>query len=74
MSYFSYRPNDPFLKIRLMQTLDKFDVAILKELQTQARLANDELGSRIGLSAAPCVKLRKVLWTGFTQRCSMIHD
>jgi DNA-binding Lrp family transcriptional regulator len=57
-----------------MQTLDKFDVAILKELQTQARLANDELGSRIGLSAAPCVKLRKVLWTGFTQRCSMIHD
>jgi len=56
VSYFSYRPNDPFLKIRLMQTLDKFDVAILKELQTQARLANDELGSRIGLSAAPCVK------------------
>jgi len=37
-----------------MNTLDKFDLAILKELQTQARLTNAELASRVGLSAAPC--------------------
>lgn len=52
--YFDYPAQDPFLKIQFMQTLDKFDVAILKELQTDARLTNAELASRIGLSAAPC--------------------
>jgi Lrp/AsnC family leucine-responsive transcriptional regulator len=52
--YLGYPAQDPFLKIRFMQTLDKFDVAILKELQSEARLTNAELASRIGLSAAPC--------------------
>ena len=33
--------------------LDRYDVAILGELQRDARLANAELASRIGLSAAP---------------------
>jgi Lrp/AsnC family transcriptional regulator, leucine-responsive regulatory protein len=37
-----------------METLDKFDIAILKELQADARLTNAELASRVGLSAAPC--------------------
>ena len=37
-----------------METLDKFDVLILKELQADARLTNAELASRVGLSAAPC--------------------
>ena len=37
-----------------METLDSFDLAILKELQNQARLTNAELASRVGLSAAPC--------------------
>ncbi len=37
-----------------METLDKFDVAILHELQADARLTNTELASRVGLSAAPC--------------------
>ena len=37
-----------------METLDKFDVAILKELQSDARLTNAELAQRVGLSAAPC--------------------
>ncbi|MBK6294612.1 MAG: Lrp/AsnC family transcriptional regulator [Rhodoferax sp.] len=37
-----------------METLDKFDLAILQELQTDGRLSNAELSSRIGLSAAPC--------------------
>jgi DNA-binding Lrp family transcriptional regulator len=33
--------------------LDRWDVAILRELQADARLTNIELSSRIGLSAAP---------------------
>ena len=37
-----------------METLDKFDVAILRELQSDARLTNAELAQRVGLSAAPC--------------------
>ena len=37
-----------------METLDKFDIAILTELQTDARLTNTELAQRVGLSAAPC--------------------
>ena len=37
-----------------METLDKFDLAILSELQSDARLTNAELAQRVGLSAAPC--------------------
>ena len=37
-----------------METLDKFDVAILVHLQLDARQTNAELASRVGLSAAPC--------------------
>ena len=37
-----------------MNTLDKFDIAILNELQADARLTNTELAQRIGLSSAPC--------------------
>ena len=37
-----------------METLDKFDLAILSELQANARLTNAELALRVGLSAAPC--------------------
>jgi Lrp/AsnC family transcriptional regulator, leucine-responsive regulatory protein len=37
-----------------METLDKFDLAILNQLQTNGRLTNAELASRVGLSAAPC--------------------
>ena len=37
-----------------METLDKFDIAILHELQKDARLTNAELSNRVGLSAAPC--------------------
>src|SRR3954469_16056378 len=33
--------------------LDRWDVAILRELQADARLSNAELAARIGLSAAP---------------------
>lgn len=37
-----------------METIDKFDLAILSELQAEARLSNAELASRVGLSPAPC--------------------
>jgi DNA-binding Lrp family transcriptional regulator len=33
--------------------LDRYDIAILRELQADARLTNTELAARIGLSAAP---------------------
>src|SRR3954471_16981007 len=37
-----------------METLDKFDLRILEELQSDGRLTNAELAQRVGLSAAPC--------------------
>jgi DNA-binding Lrp family transcriptional regulator len=37
-----------------VETLDKFDLAILAQLQEDARLTNAELAQRVGLSAAPC--------------------
>jgi Lrp/AsnC family transcriptional regulator, leucine-responsive regulatory protein len=40
--------------------LDRYDLAILRELQADARLTNTELASRIGLSAAPT--WRRVKW------------
>lgn len=46
-----------------METLDKFDLAILNELQTDARLTNAELASRVGLSAAPCWRRVRALET-----------
>jgi Lrp/AsnC family leucine-responsive transcriptional regulator len=38
----------------IMETLDRFDLAILQELQSDGRLTNAELAQRVGLSAAPC--------------------
>ena len=40
--------------------LDRYDIAILHELQRDARLSNTELASRIGISAAPT--WRRVKW------------
>lgn len=40
--------------------LDRYDVAILTEMQRDARLSNAELAARIGLSAAPT--WRRVKW------------
>lgn len=44
-----------------METLDKFDLIILNELQNDGRLSNAELSSRVGLSAAPCWRRVKAL-------------
>jgi len=49
-----YYENDPFANEAGMETLDKFDVHILAELQADGRLTNAELAQRVGLSAAPC--------------------
>ena len=38
----------------MTETLDRFDLAILNELQHDGRLTNAELAQRVGLSAAPC--------------------
>ena len=35
------------------KVLDRYDIAILRELQRDARLSNAELAARIGISAAP---------------------
>ncbi|MEP7283219.1 MAG: Lrp/AsnC family transcriptional regulator [Rubrivivax sp.] len=40
--------------------LDRYDIAILRELQREARLSNIDLAARIGLSAAPT--WRRVRW------------
>jgi len=40
--------------------LDRYDIAILRALQQDARLSNAELAARIGLSAAPT--WRRVRW------------
>ncbi|MGV3571550.1 MAG: Lrp/AsnC family transcriptional regulator [Ramlibacter sp.] len=37
-----------------MDKLDRYDIQILTELQSDARLTNAELAQRVGLSAAPC--------------------
>lgn len=36
--------------------LDRYDRAILSELQLDARLSNQELADRIGLSPSPCLR------------------
>ena len=41
-------------QMAFMETLDKFDISILQELQNNGRLTNAELAQRVGLSAAPC--------------------
>ena len=47
-----------------METLDKFDVAILNQLQADGRLTNTELALRVGLSAAPCWRRVRALEEG----------
>jgi len=45
---------------RMGAALDRYDVAILHALQTDARLSNTDLATQIGLSAAPT--WRRVRW------------
>ena len=48
----------------ILETLDKFDIAILQELQADGRLSNAELSTRVGLSAAPCWRRVRALEEG----------
>ena len=47
-------------RCRARRRLDRYDIAILRELQRDARLSNTELANRIGISAAPT--WRRVRW------------
>jgi DNA-binding Lrp family transcriptional regulator len=42
-------------------TLDRFDLGLLAALEGDARLTNQELGERIGLSASQCSRRRSAL-------------
>ncbi|WNV06911.1 Lrp/AsnC family transcriptional regulator [Candidatus Methylospira mobilis] len=44
-----------------MMELDRFDRQILQILQTDARISNQELADRIGLSPSPCLRRVRVL-------------
>ncbi len=44
-----------------MERLDRYDIAILQQLQDNGRLTNAELAQRVGLSAAPCWRRVRVL-------------
>lgn len=54
MPDFTCAEKEYFSIMGFMETLDKFDLAILQALQADGRLTNAELASRVGLSAAPC--------------------
>ena len=50
------------------KTLDRLDRRILEELQADARIANQELAKRVGLSPAPCWRrLRRLESAGFIE-------
>lgn len=58
-----------------MQTLDKFDLAILEHLQSDGRLSNAELAQRVGLSAAPCWRrVRALEANGFIRGYRAVID
>ncbi len=44
-----------------MMKLDRFDIAILRELQRDGRMSNRELAGRVGLSPAPCWRRLRAL-------------
>jgi Lrp/AsnC family transcriptional regulator, leucine-responsive regulatory protein len=64
MPYSSYQKKESFAKMALMETLDKFDIAILNALQADGRLTNTDLAQRVGLSAAPCWRRVRALEEG----------
>ena len=52
----------------MSKTLDRLDRRILDELQADARLTNQELAKRVGLSPAPCWRrLRRLEREGFIE-------
>jgi len=52
-----------------MLTLDRTDIKILNELQSDANLTNVELADRVNLSPSPCLtRVRKLEQTGIIQK------
>lgn len=48
------------------KVIDRIDRSILRELQTNGRLANVELARRVGLSATPCLeRVKRLEATGY---------
>jgi len=55
--------------------LDRLDRRILEELQADARISNQELAKRVGLSAAPCWRrLRRLEDDGFISGYATLLD
>lgn len=54
---------------------DEFDQKILRELQADARLPNNELAERIGLSPSPCLRrVRRLEETGVIRGYTALVD
>lgn len=49
------------MKKQVITDIDRIDRAILRELQSDGRMANVELSRRVGLSATPCLERVKRL-------------
>lgn len=64
MLLYRYHQKDSFSIWHFMEILDKFDLAILNELQGDGRLSNTDLAQRVGLSAAPCWRRVRALEEG----------
>src|SRR5580704_12056468 len=59
----------------MSKTLDRVDRRILEELQANARISNQDLAKRVGLSGAPCWRrLRRLEEEGFIARYATILD
>ncbi len=55
--------------------LDAFDLAILRELRANARITNQQLSERVGLSPSPCLRrLRRLEDEGFIAGYTAIVD
>jgi Lrp/AsnC family transcriptional regulator, leucine-responsive regulatory protein len=58
-----------------MSKLDRYDLSILAELQRDARISNQELAERIGLSPSPCSRRVKQLeYDGYISRQVALLD
>lgn len=58
-----------------MNDLDKFDRAIINELQMDARITVTELASRVGLSKTPCqVRMKRLEEQGFIRGYTALID
>lgn len=49
------------MNVPLVPALDRYDRAILRQLQLDGRLTNQELAERIGLSPSPCLRRVRAL-------------